>query len=287
MAVFFWSTTFAIGRYCAPYIPPSSIVFFRFVFAFAVLKIVLLFWPKSDYKLQKSDYKIIFFVAFCGMFGYQMLFFKALHVTTATNASIIMASSPIVTTLLGAIVLKQSISKQMALGIVISFIGVFLTITGADWETIRQLNFNLGDLIMLVTVLLWAAYLLISKKSQMPSMVLTYYNFIVTIILAFPFFLLEKPWTWMPNAPIEAWLGIIFMAIFPSVCAYCANQVVIREIGPQRASIFMNLIPGFAMLTAVLMLGEPFMLIKVVTMVIIVIGVCLCQLSGQSKDKAL
>ncbi|MBN7771868.1 DMT family transporter [Clostridium aminobutyricum] len=285
----FWSGAFIAGKFCIPYIPVFSLTFLRFFFASLILYFVVRHRNNKaltdSFKLSKQHLPIFLFTGSIGMFGYHVLFFTSLKYTTAINSSIIGAMNPIVTVLIAAIALSQKIPLKHLFGILISFSGVVLTISGGHMEVLKNFDFNNGDILMLLAVICWAAYSVFSKVkgSLIPPLQLTYYSFIVCDIMLFPFVLYERPWIFLPEIPFSAWLGVLYMAIFPSVIGYLFQQIAIKQIGPSRSSIFVNLVPAFSIILAVLILHEPLQPVKLLTALIIILGVCICQSTAASR----
>lgn len=284
LSALFWSGAFIAGKYTVPYIPTFTLTFLRFFFATIILYFVMQRSMKKgdfEFKLEKSHIPIFLVTGLVGMFGYHVLFFTALNYTTAINASIIAATNPMVTVILAFLFLKQKLTGKQILGIFISFVGVILTITGASIEVLQSLSFNVGDFFMLAAVFSWAAYGVYSKHKgkNIPPMALTYYSFLVCTIILIPFVLYENPWTFLSQAPFAAYVAVIYMSIFPSVIGYLVQQMAIKEIGPSKASIFVNLVPAFSMVLAVLILGETLEPIKIFTALLIISGVYICQKS--------
>lgn len=274
----FWSGAFIAGKYTVPYIPTFTLTFLRFFFATIILYFVMK-RMKEPYKLTKDHIPIFLFTGMIGMFGYHVLFFTALKYTTAINSSIIAATNPIVTVLLALLFLKNKLTRKQLAGVMISFVGVFLTITGAKIDVIKSLSFNVGDIWMLAAVVAWSAYAIFcrSKGKEIPSISLTYYSFLVCTIILIPFTIYERPWTFLLTVPMTAYAAVLYMSIFPSVIGYLVQQMAIKEIGPSKAAIFINLVPVFSILLAVMILGETFAPIKLLTAGLIIIGVLICQ----------
>jgi len=276
----FWSGAFIAGKYTVPYIPTFTLTFLRFFYATLILYV---FMKRTgvNFTLEKSRIPVYLVTGTIGMFGYHVLFFTALKYTTAINSSIIAATNPMVTTLLAVIFLKNRLNSKQVIGILLSFTGVLLTITGADPEILKTFSFNAGDLWMLAAVTAWAVYGVFSKSrgKDIQPIVLTYYSFLVCTILLIPFAIYEKPWEVLPAVPVPAQLAVIYMSIFPSVIGYLVQQMAIKEIGPSKASIFVNLVPLFSIILAVLLLGETLELVKLLTASLIVAGVFICQRS--------
>lgn len=276
----FWAGAFIAGKYTVPYIPAFTLTFLRFFYAVIILCFVMRRMA-AEFKPDKEKWKVFLFTGIVGMFGYHILFFTALKHTTATNSSIIAAANPIVTTLLAFLFLKNKLGLKQLFGILLSFAGVILTITGADPEVLKHFTFNAGDLWMLAAVTAWAVYSVYSKSKGkgIPPIALTFYSFLVCTVLLIPFVLYEKPWVFLPSIPISAHLAVLYMSVFPSVIGYLVQQMAIREIGPERSAIFINLVPVFSIVLAVLILGEAFEPVKVFTAALIIAGVVICQRS--------
>lgn len=273
-----WAGAFIAGKYTVSYIPVFTLTFLRFLFAGAVLYSVMKL-SHYPYRLERAHIPVFLQTGIIGMFGYHVLFFTCLKYTTAINSSIIGAMNPIVTVILAFLFLKQKLSKIQISGVVISFAGVFLTITGADPELITGLSANKGDLIMLAAVLCWAVYGIISSRAseKIPPMALTFYSFLVCLVFLIPFVIWEKPWTFLPCLPAEAWVAVVYMSLFPSVIGYFVQQMSIKEIGPGRTSIFVNLVPVFSVILAVLLLNETLEPVKLLTGGLIIAGVIITQ----------
>lgn len=291
IATFFWSGAFIAGKFSVPYIPVCTLTFLRFLFASIILYFVMKIsnnkLSDEGFKFQKEHIKIFAFTGIVGMVGYHLLFFTSLKYTTAINSSMIGGTNPIVTTVIAAIFLRNKVQFKQALGIAISFIGVVLTITGANLNALTTLSFNKGDIIMLIAVVCWASYAVFSKSKgkDIPALPLTYYSFVFCTIFLVPLVILEKPWTFWSTVPASAWIATLYMAIFPSVIGYLVQQYAIKEIGPTRASIFVNLVPVFSIILAVLILHEELIPIKILTALIIIAGVCICQIAGQKMEQ--
>lgn len=291
LAAFCWSGAFIAGKFAVPYIPTVSLTFGRFIVATAVMGFIKKYMESKNseekYVFQKKDLKKFLFTGIVGMVGYHIFFFLSLKYTTAINSSIIGATNPVVTALLAVIFLKQRLPLRQALGIVLSLVGVVLTITAGDLSVLASFGLNKGDLIMCLAVVVWAAYGVYSKSrcAGISPVAITYYSFLVCTLVLVPFVLLEKPWVFLPGVPAEAYIAVIFMAIFPSCFSYLVQQIAIKEIGPARASVFINLVPVFSFILATLILGEELQPVKILTAVLIIAGVCICQLAGNTKKE--
>lgn len=292
LVAFLWSGAFIAGKYTGPYIPSCSVTFMRFAIALILIYFIMKKIQSKDassaYHFDKKDIPHFLFTGIVGMVGYHIFFFEALNYTTAINSSIIRAVDPVITVLIAFIFLHQRVPLKQLLGILLSLAGVILTITAGDLSHLAEMNFNRGDLYMICAVVCWAAYGVYSKAkcSHIPAVVLTFYSFPVCAVVLIPFSLMEKPWEFIGDIPVSAWIALLFMAVFCSGFAYYIQQYALRIIGPARCSIFVNLVPVFSFILASLMLGEELQPIKILTTAVIIAGVCICQITGQSKQRS-
>lgn len=286
LAAFLWSGAFIAGKYTGPYIPSSTVTLLRFAIAtvmiFFIMRRTQKEEPSAAYTFDKKDIPHFLFTGIVGMVGYHIFFFEALNYTTAINSSIVRAIDPVITVLISFVFLRQRVPAKQFFGILLSLFGVVLTITAGDLSSLSQMDFNRGDLYMIGAVVCWSAYGVYSKQKcgHIPPVVLTFYSFLVCAVVLIPFSLMEKPWEFLPKAPASAWIALLFMAVFCSGIAYYIQQIALRIIGPTRCAIFVNLVPVFSFILATLMLGEELMPVKILTTIIIIIGVCICQLTG-------
>lgn len=279
LSTFFWAGAFIAGKLSAPYIPAFTLTFLRFSLASLILYFILKLKGKQSFKITKSDIPVFLITGIVGMFGYHVLFFNALKYTTAINSSIIGATNPIMTTVLSVIFLKEKVNFKRAFGIFLSFLGVFLTVTGANIFNLKDISPNRGDLLMLVAVLMWAIYSIYSKK-VMPRYspeLLTFYSFLFCSIVLIPFVIYEAPWKIIESVPHYSYLAVLYMSIFPSVIGYLVQQMSIKKIGPSKTSIFINLVPVFSIILSVFILNENISIIRIFTALLIITGVYICQ----------
>ena len=279
LSTFFWAGAFIAGKLSVPFIPAFTLTFLRFFIATIILYFVVKSKDKSNYKLTKKDVPIFLFTGIIGMFGYHIFFFTALKYTTAINSSLIGATNPIITTILCIIFLKDKITYKRAIGITLSFLGVFLTITNANLSTMHSLSINKGDLIMLLAVCMWAAYSVFSKKvmHKFSPLILTFYSFLFCTAFLIPFVIYERPWTFISQVPYYSFLAVAYMSIFASVIGYLVQQMSIKQIGPSKTSIFINLVPIFSIILSVIILKESMSAVKISTTLLIITGVYICQ----------
>lgn len=275
MTALFWAGAFVAAKIGISEMTPIQMTFYRFFFASLVITLIMMRKEeKKDWLIKKEDIRFVFVLSLVGMVGYHVLFFKALEYTTAGNASIIAAANPIITMLLASFVLGEVLTLKRIAVFLLAFLGVVLTLTGWNFKEIMALNFNQGELIMVFAVTLWAIYSVLVRKvvKKYSPLILTTYCFVICTIIMFPFAVRDGL---IPQISLGAWMGSLYMAIFASVIGYLVQQTAIKEIGPSKANLFVNLVPFFSIILAWMILGETTTLLNILSGCMIVIAVYL------------
>ncbi|MGL5328724.1 MAG: DMT family transporter [Peptostreptococcaceae bacterium] len=281
----FWAGAFIAGKFSIEEFPVFSLVFFRFLIA-TVIIFTIMIKVEDNWKITKKDLKMFLTLGIIGMVGYHVFFFLSLKFTTATNSSLIGAINPAVTSILACIILKEKINRNSIIGIIMSLFGVILIATNGDLNMLFSLKFNIGDILMIIAVVCWAYYGILSKKAldTYSPIKITSYAFLTCVIVLLPFVILEKPWVYIPNITANGWISVFYMAIFPSVFGYLIQQMSNKKIGPIKTSLYINLVPVFSMILAFFILGEEISIVKVCAGVLIIIGICINIMGKSSKS---
>jgi len=275
LATIMWAGAFIAGKLGINQFSPVVITFLRLLFASIIIFPIMKYKYKENWIIKKENILLIFSLGFIGMTGYHLLFFSALKYTTASNAAIINAFNPLITAVLATIILKERISFKKIILIIIAFLGVLLTITNWDLKSLFVSGLNRGDFLMLMAATCWAIYSIIVKKgvNRMEPLILTTYTFISCVVILMPFALKEIIFKNALNVTSNAYLAVIYMAVFPTVMGYTIQQFCIKEIGPSTTALFINLTPVFTIIMALIFLHEQFFLLNIVSISIIIISV--------------
>jgi drug/metabolite transporter (DMT)-like permease len=229
-------------------------------------------WSQSSIKVpNRKDIPILFGLGFLGVSGYFAFQFSALQYTSSANASTINALNPLVSSILATLVTDERLTKRRIGLLLLGLIGVILTVTGGDPNVLLNMEFNKGDLIMALAMLSFAVYGVYSKKATQvyePLMV-TSYVFLFGLIQITPLMLLDGVLANVLSFSLKAWGGVVFMAIGSSVLGYQIQQVAIKRLGVNRTSLFINLVPLWAIIFSYIVLGDPITIINLVSAVII------------------
>lgn len=280
LATVLWGGNFVIGRAISNDISPFTLALLRWAVALIVFYPIIAKKLKHDWPKLKEHYLAVILMAVTGVAAFNTLVYIGVHYTTSINASLMNSSTPIMIYILSFIFLKDRLNWQQAVGTTISLVGVLFILTGGSLEQLLSMQFNKGDLIVLVAVLCWAIYSIVVKRyaGKLPGDTTFFATIVLGFLLLIPFagyeqFVLNTSINWS----LSTVLAIIYVGTFASIVAFlCWNKGVVA-IGANRASIFLNFIPLFATIFAVLFIDESPVIAQFIGGVAIIIGVIIAS----------
>jgi drug/metabolite transporter (DMT)-like permease len=280
----FWAGNFVFGKYVLKEMTPLWINFVRWALALLFLFPIAHLLEKPDWKKIWMEWPSLAILGILGGIVFNMLLYSALEYTSATNAALVAAINPGVIVLFSVLVFREKISRGQLAGFAISLFGVFAILTQGNLSQIFYMEYNRGDLLMVLAVLVWSLYSILGKRLIIPPITATAVSALFAVIIMLPFAIGQGfDSTKIGPLAIE---GILYIAIFSTVCSFIIWNVSIRAIGAGPASVFLNLIPAFTvMISAVL--GEKIMGAQVWGGVCVLIGVYLAtgKINQQQKPK--
>jgi drug/metabolite transporter (DMT)-like permease len=253
-----WSSNFIIGRALRDDVSPSTMNFLRWAIALLVLVPVTLRDLREHRATLVRHWKLIVLLGATGIAAFQSLTYLALTQTTALNTVLLLSLAPLAIVALSWLTLGERVTRVQALGLFASLGGAAVLILHGDLETLADLHFNTGDLWMLLAVGFWAVYsvLLRRRPAEVPPLALHTTSVAAGTVCMLPLFAWQTGHgTGMPES-MAAWLGISFVAVFSSALAHGLWVRGVAAIGPNRAGVFIHLLPLFGGALAIAFLGE-------------------------------
>lgn len=275
-----WSSNFIIGRAFRDDIAPSTLNFLRWAIALAILIPVTLRDLQAHRATLVRHWKLIALLGLTGIAAFQTLTYFALTRTTALNTILLLSLSPFAIVVLSWLTLGERVTRTQALGMAASLAGAGVLILHGDLATLAALDFNAGDLWMLLAVGLWAIYsvLLKRKPSEVPALALHTMSVAAGTLCMLPLFAWQAAHGSGLPSGIAAWMAVGFVAIFSSALAHGMWVRGVAAIGPNRAGVFIHLMPLFGGALAILFLGEELAPYHAVGAVLVLGGVGLTSL---------
>ncbi|MEM6441834.1 MAG: DMT family transporter [Pseudomonadota bacterium] len=278
-----WASNAIAARLAVEQISPATLVLARWLMVAAVMSALYgrqlaRHWPDIRAKLGLTA-----LMAFLGFTAFNTVFYFAGERTTAINIGILQGAMPVVVMLGAFLAYGDRVRPVQMLGVALTLVGVVIVASKGSWEALRALAFNDGDLLMLLAALLYSAYTIaLRARPEMPGAVLFTFFALIAAVTAVPL----AAWEWLgpgrsPPTPL-GWGVSLWVAIFPSCLAQLFFLRGVDLIGPGRAGVYINLVPIFAALFAVALLGERFAPFHGAALVLVLGGIALAQ-KGEAK----
>ncbi|MBT5859448.1 MAG: DMT family transporter [Flavobacteriales bacterium] len=250
---------------------------------------VFLFWlTYLIFVREKVDRKDILRIAIAGVFGValnQLLFFKGLEMSTPIiNASIIMTSNPIMVLIMSYFILKERITIRKGIGILLGLIGALnLIFHGGGFSTNSE--YMLGNVYILINAASYGVFLVIISplmKKYNPVTVMTFvFSFGLLYVLPFGFSELQNlDWH---SLPLTIIYEVLFVVIGTTYLAYLFNTSALKNLNPSVVSMYIYTQPVLATLFAYLLSKDELSQNKIISAIIIFIGVYLVSVRSKKQ----
>ena len=271
-----WAGNIVLARGVIEIIPPVGFAFWRWAIAFLILLPFTWYHAKRDWPAAIKGWKILVLLSVVGISAFNTLLYTAVHTTTAINGALIQTSMPALIILISLIVYQERVTVRQSIGVILCIIGASLVVLHGQIDSLLNLSFTPGDILMLFAVFLYALYsALLPKRPKIHPMSFLTYTFGIGVLGLLPIYLWEVihygAFAFTPNVVIS----ILYVALFPSIVAFFCWNRGIELIGANRGGLFINLIPVFASIMAIVWLGESLQAFHILGMFLICSGMVL------------
>lgn len=276
LSTLFWGINFHAGKYVVGYLSPLDSAAIRFTLSSIVVLFMLLVAesPTTIWAAVKTQWKAYILLGIVGIAGFNGLFFWGLKYSTAVNSALIMATNPLVTVLIAALLLKDPVRINQYIGMFLSLVGIILVITQGKWVLLQHFQIAFGDWIIMAANICFALYGVLCRrflKESKPIITTAMTMIIGTLALLFCTSLSPTPSAWFQQS-WQVYAAVLHMALLGTVLAYLFWNSGIIYLGINQTVIFFNLVPVFAVLFAI-MLGQPVLLPQMVGGILVLLGV--------------
>ncbi len=286
LAALFWSGNFIVGKAASTYeIPPFSLNFYRWFFAFLILfpftyKEVI---NKKDYVFENLGLFIILGITSITIFN--SIVYYSLYYTQVISGILMISTIPVWILFFASFLKIERTNLFQILGVILSLTGVLFIVTKADIQLIKELEFNKGDLSMVIGMLSWAIYSALLRKKTHPISQLALLEIIIIcgFIFLVPIYFIEMSFGNKIILGLPFILTLGYVVLFPGIFAFLFWIKGIDIIGANRSGVFLHLMTIFGALMAIVILGEKFMFYHFLGAIFIIAGI---TLSNKSKKNA-
>lgn len=250
VSTFFWGSNFNAAHAVAGDVTPLTAAAERFAIALVLFWVIRFGFGKAESQLAPRDAFILIPLGVIGVFGFNYAFFTAMRTTSALNAALIMALSPMVSTLLSIVMLNVKIRLYQYIGMLIAFIGVTFVITGGHFSLLHS---AIGDVWMLLACSVWSLYSVGSKKyaPHIPSLQFARWTVSIgAVALIIAALTIEQPLATVGHLSFKTHSILMYMGACGSVLAYIYWLKGVYFLGPEKSAIAFNLVPVFTLLVS-------------------------------------
>ena len=262
LATLFWSGNFIVGKAASLFeIPPFTLNFYRWSFAWLILAPFTLkeIIQKRDHILK--NIKLILVLGITSITIFNSIVYYSLNFTQVISGVLMISTIPVMIIFFSWVFKIERTNVYQILGVIFSLLGVAVIVTKADFNILINLDFNKGDLWMVVAMFSWAMYSALLRKKNFDLSQTSLLEVIISagLILLLPAYLIEMYLGFKLNINVPFVLTLSYVVLFPGLASFICWIKGIAIIGSNRSGIFLHLMPIFSTVLAILIFKEKFM----------------------------
>jgi drug/metabolite transporter (DMT)-like permease len=300
-----WGGTWPLGRWLVSEevggatIPPFMIAVIRYFLAVICFFLILRFKEGTlNWEFAKKNWKILALMGLLSVTIYQAGYLIGELLTSASDASIMVATNAVWVIILSSAFLKtERFAWRKMVGSLLAFTAVVIVVGFSPNVDVE--NRILGDIMILLGAFAYAAYTVISRfflnktredtKSYQPSSIwimtwVSLFGFLITTPIALiisPEFLI--PTTYL-TIPPRVWIGISYLAFLSTIGAYTFYLEGVKRLNASRAAIFQDLVPLFGVIFSALFLREEFdIIVYPFALLLVILGIIMVNRKKKLK----
>jgi drug/metabolite transporter (DMT)-like permease len=269
-----WSGNHLMGRAIAGHVPPLTISTLRWLLAAAILYPFVRSQLRRDWPEIRRNLGALVYLSLLGGGVFGALQFVGLQLTTALNVSVMNSLGPVFIAAASAAMFRDRLTGGQFAGIVVSLIGVLAIISKLDPALLSDFSFNIGDIIVFLNMVLWAVYSASLRwRPRIHPLSFMFMFALISGVVMFPTSVWEYSTGFVLRPTLLTFSAIAFVTVFSTIVAFVSWARGVELIGPNRAGVFLHLIPIYSALLTGALLGEPLRFYHVAGFALILFGV--------------
>ena len=277
-ATLFWSGNFIVGKAASIFeIPPFTLNFYRWLFAWLILAPFTLKEILEKKKYILENIKLIMILGISSITLFNSIVYYSLNFTNVISGVLMISTIPVMIIFFSWIFKIEKTNVYQIFGVIFSLLGVVTIITKAELNLLLNLDFNKGDLWMVVAMFSWAIYsaLLKKKKHELSQISLLETIISMGLIFLFPIYIIEMKMGYHMILNVPFVLTLTYVVLFPGLASFLFWIKGIAIIGVNRSGIFLHLMPIMSTILAIIIFEEKFMFYHFVGAILILTGIFL------------
>jgi drug/metabolite transporter (DMT)-like permease len=273
-----WGGNAVAGRMAVGEVSPMALTMLRWAGVAVLLALFARRPVRTEWPVLRRHLPFLFALGLIGFTIFNALFYVAAHSTAAINIGIIQGSIPVFVLLGAYAAYRTPVTGLQTAGVAVTMIGVVLVAAQGDVARLAELAFNKGDLLMVLACLLYAGYTVaLRKRPAVSGLAMFSVMAACALLTTVPLVAAEAVLGTLVWPTPKGWAILGFVSLFPSFLAQIFFLRSVELVGPGRAGLFVNLVPIFSALLAVLILGERFQLYHALALVLVLVGIALAE----------
>jgi drug/metabolite transporter (DMT)-like permease len=267
-----WGTSFPAIKIGLQYMDAYTFVFLRFFFASLTMFAVMLLTKNFSFNFNKK--RLILFLGVTNGTAYLLQYIGMVY-AFASKSSLLVNLSVVWVALLSPIVLKEQIDRKKVASVIVSLLGIVFVTTNLDFGSLG-VGEVVGDLLVIGAGILWALFIVYNKplvgesKNMIQSMTWLLVFTMLPLLPVVPFSaenFLSLTW--------EAWVAIIYTAIFCWVAPYYLWMKGLKNISPLTSAVILLNEIIVAVMISTIVLGEVMTAASGIGAIFIIMGILL------------
>ena len=278
LTVTFWAGNFIVGKFASLYeVPPFSLNFYRWFFAWLILAPFTIpeIIKKKEYIAQ--NYKLFIVLGVTSITIFNSIVYYSLNFTQVISGVLMISTIPVMIMFFSSILKIEKTNVFQIIGVILSFLGVAIIITKANFQILKNLNFNKGDITMVVAMFSWALYSTLLKRQKYELSQISLLQVVISFGLIFliPVYFIEYQVGFRINLDIPFFLILSYVVLLPGLASFILWIKGISMIGANRSGVFLHLMPIISAIMAMIFFNEKFMFYHILGACFIISGILL------------
>ena len=273
-----WAVNLSLIKFSLREFTPHGFNGIRLALSAAIF-IVVLGFRRGGFSLGRGDFLKVAVLGLLGTTVYQLLFIQGISRTQATTTSMIMPMTPVFIAVLSSVFKLERIHWAAWVGIAVSFLGVYLLVTGQKGPLALTRQSVRGDVYLLLANLVWALYTVLSKPllERVPPVKLAGLSLVIGTAFYLPFAAVDVGRVSWTSISAGAWASLLYSAVLAMVVSFIVYCSSVRRVGNTKTGIYSNLNPVFAVIFASFFLSERITALEAGGGLVIFLGVYLTR----------
>jgi drug/metabolite transporter (DMT)-like permease len=273
-----WAGNTIFGRSAVGEISPMLLVALRWGVTVTLLAVFAHRAIRRDAAVLRDHWRFVAVMGALGFTSFNAVYYVAAHSTTAVNMGIIQGAMPMFVFFFAFVVYRTPVAMLQIAGAIATMSGVAIVASAGSLERLAAFAFAWGDVLIVVACVLYSGYTVALRNRPRVSAIAMFAALAgAAFVVSLPLVAAEAALGTLSWPTPKGWLIVVLVAIFPSVIAQTCFIKGVELIGPGRAGVFVNLVPVFASVFAVVILDEAFQGYHMTALLLVLGGIWLSE----------